>query len=91
MKTVQKSICSFVLAVFLIGIFATSADAKSRHKYPSKSNTVASQPIDNGWDSDLDSNWGYDYSLNPSEFGQNLYGPYGDFGYGGFGYGYGGW
>ena len=47
--------------------------------------------IDDGWDSDLDSNWSYDYSLNSVEFSQNLYGPNGDFGYGGFGYGYGSW
>ena len=90
-KIFQNTFCNFFITAFLIGILSTSANAKSRYKYPAQSNTITNQQIDNGWDSDLDSNWGYDYSLNPNEFGQNLYGPNGDFGYGGFGYGYGGW
>lgn len=91
MSRVQKTFNSLAIVAFLVCILATSADAKSRHKYSTKPNTLTRQSIDNDWDSDLDSNWGYDYSLNPNEFGQNLYGPNGDFGYGGFGYGYGGW
>jgi hypothetical protein len=91
MNRVQKTFNSLAIAAFLVGILATSADAKSSHKYSTKPNTLTRQSIDNDWDSDLDSNWGYDYSLNPNEFGQNLNGPNGDFGYGGFGYGYGGW
>lgn len=91
MNRVQKTFNSLAIAAFLVGILATSADANSSHKYSTKPNTLTRQSIDNDWDSDLDSNWGYDYSLNPNEFGQNLYGPNGDFGYGGFGYGYGGW
>ena len=91
MNSAQKILYIFAISLCLMGMFANSADAKSLHKYPAQSNTAVSQPVDDGWDSDLDSNWGYDYSLNPNEFGQNLYGPNGDFGYGGFGYGYGGW
>jgi len=91
MARVQKIFSSLTIGAFLIGMLSTSADAKSHHKYHTQSNTVTNQQIDNDWDGDLDSNWGYDYSLNPNEFGQNLYGPNGDFGYGGFGYGYGSW
>lgn len=81
----------FVVAVFLMSALITFADAKSRHNNPAKTNRIISQNIDDSWKGDLDSNWGYDYSLNPNEFGQNLNGPNGDFDYGGFGYGYGGW
>jgi hypothetical protein len=91
MVRVQKLFSSLTISAFLIGMLATSADAKSHHKYHTQSNTVTNQQINNDWDGDLDSNWGYDYSLNPNEFGNNLYGPNGDFEYGGFGYGYGSW
>ena len=80
-----------VIAGFLICMLTTSSHEKSHYKYHSQSNAITNQKIDNGWDSDLDSNWSYDYSLNSVEFSQNLYGPNGDFGYGGFGYGYGSW
>ena len=91
MKNAHKLFYNFSIATVLVGKLITSADAKSHHKYPAEPNAFRSQSINDGWDSDLDSNWGYDYSLNPSGFGQNLYGPYGDFSYGGFGYGYGSW
>ena len=81
----------FVVAVFVMSVLVTSADAKSRHNNPAKTDRIINQNIDDSWDGDLDSNCGYDYSLNPNEFGQNLNEPNGDFGYDGFGYGYGGW
>lgn len=84
MKNTLKRFFIIYVAEVLFGILVTSADAKLRHKYFTKSTIFTSQPVENGWDSDLDSNWGYDYSLNPSEFGQNLNGPVGDFGYGGW-------
>ena len=91
MRNIMNKFCSFGVSVLFLSMLVTSADAKPRHKYPTKANTNIGQNIDNSWDGDLDSDWGYDYSLNPNEFGQNLNGPNGDFGYGGFGYGYGGW
>jgi hypothetical protein len=91
MRKDLRNLYGFVVAVFLINMLVTSADAKLLHSNPAKTDRIISQNIDDSWDGDLDSNWGYDYSLNPNEFGQNLNGPNGDFGYGGFGYGYGGW
>jgi hypothetical protein len=91
MKRMNHLFCTFMISVSLSGMLVISADAKSGYKRPKKTDTTVSQTLDNSWDGDLDSNWGYDYSLNPNEFGQNLYGPYGDFGYGGLGYGYETW
>ena len=85
MRSTRNVFSSFASTVILIGTLPTSAVAELRHKYPAQSKTIVSQPVDDGWDSDLDSSWGYDHSINPNVFGQNSYGPNGDFAYGGFG------
>ena len=65
-----------------------SAEAKTRHGRQSVSSAPTTQSIDDGW-AKLDNNWGYDYTLDPSEFGEGLYGVDGVDGFDGSGYGYG--
>lgn len=64
MRKDLRNLYGFVVAVFLISMLVTSADAKLLHSNPAKTDRIISQNIDDSWDGDLDSNWGYAARLN---------------------------
>lgn len=74
-------LCSFSL-------LSLPAEAKSRYRHQPQPAAPTTKSIDDSW-AELDNNWGYDYTLDPSEFGQGLYGVDGVDGFDGSGYGYG--
>jgi hypothetical protein len=62
-----------VLVVCCISILSLPTEAKSRYGHQSSPATQTTKLIDDSW-AELVNNWGYDYTLDPSEFGQGIYG-----------------
>jgi hypothetical protein len=82
---------AYKISVFLIcgfSLLSVPVEAKSRYGHQTPQAAPTAKSIDDNW-AELDNNWGYDYTLDPSEFGQGLYGVDGVDGFDGSGYGYG--
>lgn len=82
---------TYKLAVLIVcgfSLLSVTAEAKSRYGHQPTPATPTTKSIDDSWE-ELDNNWGYDYTLDPSEFGQGLYGVDGVDGVDGSGYAYG--
>ena len=89
MPGITKNSCKLtVLLVCGFSLICLPADAKSRNSHQTPTTAPTTKSIDDSW-AELDNNWGYDYTLDPSEFGQGLYGVDGVDGFDGSGYGYG--